>query len=159
MTFATVAVPAGQQEGWARDALPATATGRTVEGGEVAGQFVGRPATHLELGVADERGGAVADGVVGHIRTRGRAPPPLPYCCPYPCPYCTLTHGMRNDLRPHVMAEYLNQPGRTARALQGGWLDTGDLGFFSGGGLYFVSRTSDRVNTGGVKVRPPPPVS
>ncbi len=44
-----------------------------------------------------------------------------------------------------VMRGYLGQPEATARALRGGWLDTGDLGFVEGGELYVHGRAKDVV--------------
>ncbi len=46
---------------------------------------------------------------------------------------------------PSLMDGYLNAPEATARALQGGWLDTGDLGFLRGGELYLTGRAKDVV--------------
>jgi len=44
-----------------------------------------------------------------------------------------------------VMRGYLGQPEATARALRGGWLDTGDLGFVEAGELYVHGRAKDVV--------------
>lgn len=44
---------------------------------------------------------------------------------------------------PSVMVGYLHQPERTARAIEDGWLDTGDLGFFHEGHLYLTGRAKD----------------
>jgi acyl-CoA synthetase (AMP-forming)/AMP-acid ligase II len=41
------------------------------------------------------------------------------------------------------MAGYLGQPDATSRALDGAWLDTGDLGFVDGGELYVHGRAKD----------------
>jgi acyl-CoA synthetase (AMP-forming)/AMP-acid ligase II len=46
---------------------------------------------------------------------------------------------------PSLMDGYLGLPRETARALVGGWLDTGDLGFFHGGELYLTGRAKDVV--------------
>ena len=57
------------------------------------------------------------------------------------------------------MLGYLTPPSSTpphtlpTRRVVGDWLYTGDWGFVDEeGGLYFVSRSSDRINTGGEKV-------
>jgi acyl-CoA synthetase (AMP-forming)/AMP-acid ligase II len=46
---------------------------------------------------------------------------------------------------PSIMSGYFGQPEATARALQGGWLDTGDLGFILGGELHLCGRAKDLV--------------
>ncbi|HEY4592529.1 MAG TPA: AMP-dependent synthetase, partial [Thermoanaerobaculia bacterium] len=46
---------------------------------------------------------------------------------------------------PSLMEGYLGDPEATARALQDGWLDTGDLGFLHEGELYLAGRAKDAV--------------
>jgi acyl-CoA synthetase (AMP-forming)/AMP-acid ligase II len=46
---------------------------------------------------------------------------------------------------PSLMDGYLGRPEATARALVGGWLDTGDLGFLHRGDLYLTGRAKDVV--------------
>ncbi|WP_373046803.1 AMP-binding protein [Vulgatibacter sp.] len=46
---------------------------------------------------------------------------------------------------PSVMAGYFERPDATAEALQGGWLDTGDLGFVQGGELFVSGRAKDVI--------------
>ncbi len=41
------------------------------------------------------------------------------------------------------MSGYLDQPAATAAALQGGWLDTGDLGFLHEGELFLTGRAKE----------------
>lgn len=56
---------------------------------------------------------------------------------------------------PTVMAGYAGRPEETARALQDGWLRTGDLGYLDGDGYLFVSdRRDDLVISGGENVYP-----
>ncbi|GAA3165102.1 long-chain fatty acid--CoA ligase [Blastococcus jejuensis] len=56
---------------------------------------------------------------------------------------------------PTVMAGYLNRPDATEETLRDGWLHTGDLGRFDGGGyLTLVDRAKDVVITGGYNVYP-----
>jgi acyl-CoA synthetase (AMP-forming)/AMP-acid ligase II len=55
---------------------------------------------------------------------------------------------------PSLMDGYLNAPEATARALQGGWLDTGDLGFLRGGELYLTGRAKDVVILRGLNHAP-----
>lgn len=54
---------------------------------------------------------------------------------------------------PHTMIGYWNKPEETARALQDGWVFTGDAGYFDDEGfLYIVDRVKDMVVTGGENV-------
>src|SRR5262249_9923714 len=46
---------------------------------------------------------------------------------------------------PSVMDEYLGQPEATRAVLDGGWLDTGDLGFVQDGELVVCGRVKDVV--------------
>jgi len=56
---------------------------------------------------------------------------------------------------PHVMSGYWLEPERSGRALQAGWLHTGDVGFTDEDGFLFLQgRRSDMINVGGRKVSP-----
>jgi long-chain acyl-CoA synthetase len=56
---------------------------------------------------------------------------------------------------PNVMRGYLNQPEDTARALEGGWLHTGDVGYFDDDGyLVLVDRVKDMIIRGGENIYP-----
>jgi long-chain acyl-CoA synthetase len=56
---------------------------------------------------------------------------------------------------PNVMRGYLGQPDETAKALQDGWLHTGDVGRFdSDGYLFLVDRVKDVINRGGENIYP-----
>jgi acyl-CoA synthetase (AMP-forming)/AMP-acid ligase II len=52
------------------------------------------------------------------------------------------------------MREYLGDPEGTARALAGGWLDTGDLGFVADGELHVHGRAKDVVIVRGANHAP-----
>ena len=56
---------------------------------------------------------------------------------------------------PQVVAGYWNKPEETERALPGGALHTGDVGYMdSDGWFYIVDRKKDQINAGGYKVWP-----
>jgi acyl-CoA synthetase (AMP-forming)/AMP-acid ligase II len=58
----------------------------------------------------------------------------------------------RSDL---VMKGYWNQPDKTAEALRGGWLHTGDIGYLDEEGyLFLIDRKHDKIITGGLNVYP-----
>jgi acyl-CoA synthetase (AMP-forming)/AMP-acid ligase II len=78
---------------------------------------VGRPLPGFELRVVGADGDPVEPGSVGVVHVRG----------------------------PSLMAGYLDQPERTARAMRDGWLDTGDLGFLHAGELYLTGRRKDML--------------
>jgi fatty-acyl-CoA synthase len=55
---------------------------------------------------------------------------------------------------PSVMTGYYNNPDATAEALQDGWLDTGDLGYWLGEDLVIVGRAKDMMIVNGRNVWP-----
>jgi long-chain acyl-CoA synthetase len=56
---------------------------------------------------------------------------------------------------PQVVAGYWNKPEETAKALPGGSLHTGDVGYMDARGwFYIVDRKKDQINAGGYKVWP-----
>jgi len=87
---------------------------------------VGPPVPGVEVEVRGERGEALPERRVGNIFVRG----------------------------PSVMVGYFGNPRATARALQGGWLDTGDLGFVENGELYICGRAKDLVIIRGANHQP-----
>jgi long-chain acyl-CoA synthetase len=88
---------------------------------------VGTPAGIVEVRIAGAPGKEAAPGDEGEILIRG----------------------------PNVMKGYHNRPGETARALEGGWLHSGDVGRFDEDGhLHIVDRIKDLVITGGLNVYP-----
>jgi len=99
--------------------------------GHVRPATTDRPSTHLvcvgepvpghDVRVVDSAGLPVDPGEVGHIMVKG----------------------------PSVMQGYFDDPKSTRAVLQDGWLWTGDLGFFEGGGLYVAGRAKDLIIIGG----------
>jgi len=77
-------------------------------------------------GVAAEPGSRLEEGRVGRVWVRG----------------------------PSLMEGYFGLPEASARALVGGWLDTGDLGFLQDGALYLTGRAKDLVIVRGKNVAP-----
>ena len=56
---------------------------------------------------------------------------------------------------PQVVAGYWNKPEETERAIPGGALHTGDVGYMDADGwFYIVDRKKDQINAGGYKVWP-----
>jgi acyl-CoA synthetase (AMP-forming)/AMP-acid ligase II len=87
---------------------------------------VGRPVPGVEVEIRDENGAPLPERRLGRIHVHG----------------------------PSVMQGYLGDEGATARALQGGWLDTGDLGFHAEGELYVHGRAKDLVIVRGANHAP-----
>ncbi|MGW1840796.1 class I adenylate-forming enzyme family protein [Streptomyces sp. BBFR2] len=88
---------------------------------------VGVPGPDAVVRIVDEKGADVPFGTHGEIVVRG----------------------------PQVVAGYWRQPDATARAIPGGELRTGDIGFMDAGGwLYVVDRKKDMINASGFKVWP-----
>jgi long-chain acyl-CoA synthetase len=90
---------------------------------------VGKPIWGTQTEVWDEAGNSLPRGQdhVGEVVTRGL----------------------------HVMKGYLNHPEATAEIFTGGWLHTGDLGYFDEDGfLFIVSRKKELIIRGGYNVYP-----
>ena len=85
----------------------------------------GRPTAVTDIRIVDEERNDCPHGVSGEIAARG----------------------------PHAMIGYWNKPEETAKAMQDGWVLTGDAGYFDDDGfLYIVDRVKDMVVTGGENV-------
>jgi acyl-CoA synthetase (AMP-forming)/AMP-acid ligase II len=85
----------------------------------------GRPALLAEVRVVDTEDKPLPVGEAGEIVARG----------------------------PMVMLGYWNRPEQTAEALRGGWMHTGDIGYFDAAGyLYVVDRLKDMIISGGENV-------
>ena len=78
---------------------------------------VGQPVPGVDIDIRDAHGASVGDDTLGRLFVRG----------------------------PSVMQGYLGQPAPTPSVIQNGWLDTGDLGFSTGGELYIAGRAKDVV--------------
>ncbi len=78
---------------------------------------VGRPVPGFRLRIVGSNGRELPAGTVGNLWIQG----------------------------PSLMEGYLGDPEVTARTLQNGWLDTGDLGFLHVGELYLAGRARDAV--------------
>jgi len=81
----------------------------------------------VKVGVMDESGNLLAAGEVGELVIQG----------------------------PIVMKGYYKKPKETAETLRGGWLHTGDMGYYDKDGYFFmVDRKKELINVGGEKVFP-----
>jgi acyl-CoA synthetase (AMP-forming)/AMP-acid ligase II len=88
---------------------------------------VGVPPPFYDLRIEDPDGNELPPGEIGEIVGRG----------------------------PITMAGYYGHPEKTAEALRGGWLHSGDLGYVDDEGyLHLVDRMKDMIDSGGVKVYP-----
>ena len=88
-------------------------------------QSAGRPTPVTEMRIVDDEGNDCTLGVSGEIVVRG----------------------------PHTMLGYWNKPEETSKALQNGWVFTGDAGYLDEDGyLFIVDRVKDMVVTGGENV-------
>ncbi|MBV8687337.1 MAG: fatty acyl-AMP ligase [Alphaproteobacteria bacterium] len=82
----------------------------------------GRPVQGMEVAIRDEDGSALGESQIGKVWCRG----------------------------PSVMVGYFRDEEATKACLAGdGWLDTGDMGYMSGGYLYIVGRAKDMIIVNG----------
>lgn len=88
---------------------------------EKAFASVGRPLSRLEVAVVDEEGNGLDEYRIGEIAVKG----------------------------PTLMQGYLHQPEITREAIRGGWLRTGDLGYFKNDELYITGRRKEVLIIGG----------
>jgi long-chain acyl-CoA synthetase len=88
---------------------------------------IGRPVANVELRVTDPSGQDLPPGEVGELRVRG----------------------------PMVMQRYWEDPEETAKALEAGWLRTGDSGWRDAGGTWwFASRLKELIVRNTSKITP-----
>jgi acyl-CoA synthetase (AMP-forming)/AMP-acid ligase II len=87
----------------------------------------GRPMRDRDVRIVDDDERSVSFGSVGEIEVKS----------------------------PGLMSGYWNDEVKTRQAVHGGWLKTGDMGYFDGEGfLYIVDRRNDMIVTGGENVFP-----
>jgi len=77
----------------------------------------GVPAREMEIQIRDEDGNPLPDRAIGKVWCRG----------------------------PSVMVGYFRDQEATDACLVDGWLDTGDMGYMSGGYIYIVGRAKDMI--------------
>jgi acyl-CoA synthetase (AMP-forming)/AMP-acid ligase II len=100
---------------------------RALDGDASLLRSAGRPVVGVELKVVDADGADCPTGAVGEILARG----------------------------PQVMSGYWNLPEASEQALAGGWLHTGDAGYFDDDGYLFISdRVKDMIVSGAENVFP-----
>jgi fatty-acyl-CoA synthase len=100
---------------------------RALDGDPALLRSAGRPVVGVELRVTDPDGADCPPGTVGEILARG----------------------------PQVMSGYWNLPEASEQALAGGWLHTGDAGYFDDDGYLYVSdRVKDMIVSGAENVFP-----
>ena len=91
---------------------------------------VGRPTPGVEVRIIDDAGTDVAPGEPGELLVRVGEPG-----------------------RYSVMRGYYNRPEETAKAIEDGWIHTGDMATLDGEGyLYIVDRKKDMILSGGFNI-------
>lgn len=107
--------------------LSAEAHARLLAAGDPRLGSAGQTRTDVEAGCVDENDNLLPPGKPGEVVVRGEI----------------------------VMPGYWNNPEATAEALRGGWLHTGDIGYFDDEGyLFLLDRAKDMVISGGNNVYP-----
>jgi long-chain acyl-CoA synthetase len=118
----------GLAQAYGQTELAPVATTLSMEDHKAGGERLksaGRPTAVTDIRIVGESGEDCPVGVSGEIVARG----------------------------PHTMMGYWNKPEETERALQNGWVFTGDAGYFDDSGyLFIVDRVKDMVVTGGENV-------
>jgi fatty-acyl-CoA synthase len=77
----------------------------------------GKPVLGMQIEIREEDGGPLPEGQIGKVWTTG----------------------------PSLMVGYFRDEQATAACMADGWLDTGDMGYMSGGYLYIVGRAKDMI--------------
>jgi fatty-acyl-CoA synthase len=81
----------------------------------------GKPVRDMAVEIREEDGRTLPDGAIGKVWCKG----------------------------PSVMVGYFRDPEATTACMSDGWLDTGDMGYMSGGYLYIVGRAKDMIIVNG----------
>lgn len=88
---------------------------------------LGRPMTGVDIRIVDDQGRDCPPGVIGEIIGRG----------------------------PNIMKGYWKLPEETQKTLKGGWLYTGDMGYWDEYGyVYMADRKKDMIISGGENIYP-----
>lgn len=77
----------------------------------------GKPVRDMQVEIREEDGTPLPDGAIGKVWCRGAS----------------------------VMVGYFRDEAATAACMKDGWLDTGDMGYMSGGYIYIVGRAKDMI--------------
>jgi len=112
-----------------RDALTRTGSALPAAAGDASAlRFVccGRAIPEHEIRIVDAAGVELGEREQGRIQFRG----------------------------PSATSGYYGNPEATRRLIRGGWLETGDLGYFAEGGLYITGRSKDIVIRHGRNIYP-----
>ncbi len=131
-SLAVTLPPLGSDYRWIRANRRKLAVGSTIELNPADARdvmeimCVGKPVPYTDVRIADEARQALPDGQVGHILIRG----------------ASVTSG------------YIADPEATALAIQGGWLDTGDLGVMHEAALYITGRSKEIIFINGQNFYP-----
>ena len=113
-------------EGYGLSEASPVVTKNPLKGVRKAGS-IGLPIPNVEVSIQDDDGRMLETGEIGELCVRGG----------------------------NVMMGYWNQPEETAKALRGGWLLTGDIGYRDADGYYFITdRKKDMLLVNGINVYP-----
>jgi len=113
-------------EGYGLSEASPVVTKNPLKGVRKAGS-IGLPIPNVEVSIQDDDGRMLGTGEIGELCVRGG----------------------------NVMMGYWNQPEETAKALRGGWLLTGDIGYRDADGYYFITdRKKDMLLVNGINVYP-----
>jgi fatty-acyl-CoA synthase len=81
----------------------------------------GKPVRDMAVEIREEDGGVLPEGAIGKVWCAG----------------------------PSIMSGYFRDADSTAACMADGWLDTGDMGYLSGGYLFIVGRAKDMIIVNG----------
>ncbi|MDB6122487.1 MAG: long-chain fatty-acid-CoA ligase [Pedosphaera sp.] len=113
-------------EGYGLSEASPVVTKNPLKGVRKAGS-IGLPIPNVEVSIQNDEGKFLGAGEIGELCVRGG----------------------------NVMQGYWNQPEETAKALRGGWLLTGDIGYRDPDGYYFITdRKKDMLLVNGINVYP-----